>query len=430
MRVLISAFAFSPYRGSEAAVGWNIATELAKLHDVTVITGAVRAESNDWSQYVREKGPISGLAVEYVEPTRFIQTLERLHHVPGCWGLYYWAYNLWQRKAFQRAKELNAQKRFDLVHQLNMIGYREPGYMWKLGIPFVWGPVGGAPNESISYHSLFSCAGCIKVFLRTICNEVQKSICWRARIAAKHARKIWVVTDADYQMVRDIWGVRCEKMVETGTVLRPEGFVRDWDGNEPFRIVWSGIHTSRKALPILIFALNKIASENLGIDRDGSVMQRRMDERIKVDVLGEGPETRDWKRLAERLGVASCLKWHGRLPHDQALSVMNHGHVFAFPSLKEGTPHVVLEALSLGLPVICHDACGMGTVVDGSCGVKIPLKTPDKSIEGFSNALSEMLSGRISIASLSKGALDRAQQLTWAEKASKIAETYKEIVHG
>lgn len=426
MNILISAFGFSPYRGSEAAVGWNIAKELAKKYDVTVLTGAVRAGANDWKRYEQENGGVVGLTVEYVEPCSIIRFLERLHYIPGCWGFYYLAYNLWQRQAFRRVKLLCEKKRFDIVHQLNMIGYREPGYLWKLGRPFIWGPVGGAPNESIAYRSLFSWSGCIKVFLRTICNEVQKRICWRARIAAKRARRIWAVTDADYQMIHDIWGVNCEKMVETGTVVRAEGFVRDWDGSEPFRIVWSGIHTSRKALPILIFALNKIACEDLGIGRDGSDMPRR----IKVDVLGEGPETRDWRRLSERLGVASCFKWHGRLPHDQALSVMNHGHVFAFPSLKEGTPHVVLEALSLGLPVICHDACGMGTVVDGSCGVKIPLRTPDESITGFSSAISEMLSGRINIASLSKGALVRANELTWAEKAKKISEAYEEVVHG
>lgn len=434
MRALINAFAFSPYRGSECAVGWNVARALAQRNDVVVICGDIVSSKATQSELIRYFGEgkrnwrientRGSLEIVYVAPSRFTTLLERMHHLPGMWFLYYLAYNLWQREAYRVARQLVADCPFDVVHHLNMIGYREPGYMWKLPIPFVWGPVGGGPNEPIAYHTLFSWSGCVKVFLRTVCNEIQKRICWRAREAANRAVKVWAVTEADYRMIHNIWGVECEKMVETGTILRPEGYVRRWEGKELLHIVWSGIHTSRKALPILILALQKLASTECK-EWSGCL---DMSARVVVDVLGEGPETGNWKRLAERSGVARCLKWHGRLPHDQALTVMNAGHVFVFPSLKEGTPHVVLEALSLGLPVICHDACGMGTVVTESCGIKIPLKNPEMSIAGFATALKQVLCNPKVIGHLSRGALERARCLSWEAKAESIEKGYREAV--
>ena len=41
------------------------------------------------------------------------------------------------------ARELDARIDFDVVHQVTGTGFREPGHLWKLGKPFVWGPIGG-----------------------------------------------------------------------------------------------------------------------------------------------------------------------------------------------------------------------------------------------------------------------------------------------
>ena len=74
MRILLSAFGFSPFRGSECAVGWNIARELARWHEVTVITGDVKDSGfeREYPDYVKEYAPVKGLTVVYLKPTRLI----------------------------------------------------------------------------------------------------------------------------------------------------------------------------------------------------------------------------------------------------------------------------------------------------------------------------------------------------------------------
>ena len=54
MRLLLSAFAISPTKGSEPGLGWQLASRLAKMHDVTVLFGdlngrdAVKTELEEW----------------------------------------------------------------------------------------------------------------------------------------------------------------------------------------------------------------------------------------------------------------------------------------------------------------------------------------------------------------------------------------------
>ena len=451
MEILISAYAFSPYCGSECAVGWNIVTRMAKYHGVTVLCGDVSDRlrtKKDLDKFFAENPAIENLHIEYVEPNRVIRWIERIHRIPGFWGLYYVAYNLWQRKAYGRARELISKSPdpcpFDIVHQLNMIGYREPGYLWKLGVPFFWGPVGGASNEPLAFRSLFSFSGCVKVFLRTMLNETQKRLSFRSKKAARAARKIWAVTTDDLRMFKTLWGVSVEQMNEAGTEHEKTAVARKWDGISPLRIVWSGIHTPRKALPILLHAIaemengrDNINTQKSRVDRGASHDRNpvlplttgglHLMSPVCIDVLGGGAETDAWKKCAKKLGIDNMVTWHGTVPRDKALELMNQAHVSVITSLKEATSIVLLEALSLGLPVICHDACGMGVAVTEDCGIKVQLKDPETSILGFKAAICGLLAHPERIEALSRGALKRAEELSWERKTRQIAAAYEQV---
>ena len=65
-------------------------------------------------------------------------------------------YNIWQKRAYQQALKILSTNKIDIIHQLNMIGFREPGYLWKIkDIPFVWGPVGGLGFIPFSFLKRF-----------------------------------------------------------------------------------------------------------------------------------------------------------------------------------------------------------------------------------------------------------------------------------
>jgi glycosyltransferase involved in cell wall biosynthesis len=327
--------------------------------------------------------------------------------------LYYTGYKSWQKAAFRAASKLHAQRPFDLIHQLNITGFREPGYLWKFSdVPFVWGPVGGAANIPNSFLPLMGFGQRLFYRFRNVTNAIQKHTLFRSRKAAERASHIWVVGESNRALVEDIWGRTAEPLLEVGGECHPNGHVRTFDGGKPLRLVWSGQHIGRKALPLLLRAL---ASLNGAIP-------------IALTVLGEGPETSNWKQLAEELRISQFIQWLGRVPRNVAIEAMSSADVFVSTSVLEETSLVVLEALSLGLPVICHDACGMGIAVTDCCGIKVPMHTPALSVAGFADAIKRLATRGDAFRSFSEGALKRAKELDWDSKAATMARTFEQVI--
>jgi len=414
-RVLLSAYYCSPYRGGEAAVGWNVASGLAKYHDVTVLCGDLSAEAptgQDIARIKSEQGLPEGLEIHHLQAAGLARKIHDLHALPGLWFLYYKAYRRWQLQALELARKLHAEKPFDLVHHLNVIGFREPGYLWQMGIPFFWGPVSGAPMVPPSFFDDFSPKERFRWRSRNLVNRLQIRRGGRPALAAGAATKVWAVSREDCEMIRG-WGVTAEPMLETGCFAPGSRPPRSLSTGEPLRICWSGLFQGIKALPVVLRAVAALRSQGAG---------------CVLEVLGDGPEAAAWKALAESLGLAGRVRWHGMLPRERALALMSSSHVLAHSSVKEGTPHVVLEALPMGLPVICHDACGMGTAVTPACGIKVPLENPARSVEGFREAIESFISSPHLLEELSRGALARAAELTWDSKIQHIDRAYRDAL--
>jgi glycosyltransferase involved in cell wall biosynthesis len=94
-------------------------------------------------------------------------------------------------------------------------------------------------------------------------------------------------------------------------------------------------------------------------------------------------------------------------------------------SLREATSSVIPEALSVGLPVLCHDANGMGIAVTKTCGIKVPLVSFERSIRGFHDAMVALVSDTDYLASLKAGASMRSIELSWDNMAQRIAYDYR-----
>jgi hypothetical protein len=263
------AYACSPVRGSEYGVGWGRATQAAKTMDTWVICGE---ESRiDIERYLATDGQIPGLHFIFVGPSRLEQTIERLAHGPFRHN--YLAYKLWHRRAFALAATLHAEVKFDLTHQANTCGYREPGYLWKLDAPFVWGPVGGTQNYPWRFLAHAGLRGAVLEGVRTIANIIQLHTSPRVRKALRRAS---VVLAANSTGVRDIeraHNTRVRLLLETGlhTVV-PKS--REFSSSAPLRILWSGELKANKGLSLLLQALGQLNSTP---------------SRFSLRVLGSGP---------------------------------------------------------------------------------------------------------------------------------------------
>ena len=112
--------------------------------------------------------------------------------------------------------------------------------------------------------------------------------------------------------------------------------------DEPLRLCWSGLHLARKALPLLL--------------RAAILFPKRIN--WTLDVLGSGPCTARWRRLAQQLGIGINCRWLGQVTRAEAIRWMKQSHVCVITSVQDLTSTVLIEALTQGLPVLCPDHCG------------------------------------------------------------------------
>jgi glycosyltransferase involved in cell wall biosynthesis len=420
LSVLVCAHELSPYQGSECAVGWNIVTRLALRHKVTALC-ASGSQSEPFAyreaieDYVEKHGPIGQLTLVFVDQplaTRLCAALNRMifrsKRGVGFQPLFWLGLRAWQRAAYKRAAAL-APERFDIVHHLTPIAYWAASTLWRLGRPYVWGPVTGVGGSSIAFARWLGTGATAFETCRLAFNKLQILMSFPLKRGAREASLVYTITSDDARVFGRLGKVSVP-MLETAASPQRGSRVRRYTGSRPLRICWSGAHVNRKALPLLFRAL---AEGKLG-------------DRVALVVVGQGPKTSAWTRVAQKLGLDNVV-WRGHLAQSEALEELRRADVFVHTSVREGTPHVVLEAMSLGLPIVCHDAFGMGAAVTDECGVKVPLVSPERSIEGFRAAIERFVREPALVASLSAGALRRASELSWDGIVERISADYTRL---
>jgi glycosyltransferase involved in cell wall biosynthesis len=402
-KVLLLAYSCMPLRGSEPGIGWNRAKEISKYCDVWVICNEQDCKEPVES-YLAEHPDERTANFIYVPRDRVSLALEKFP------GLFYLGYRRWHRLAVKAARRLNSKIGFDISHQTTFIGYREPSDLWKLDIPFVWGPIGGTHSFPGQFLGSLPAVARIYELTRNIVNRFQIRTNRRVRQAAEKAARIFVASrhvQSDFKEISNKkTTVLCDVGVTSITELIPKSH------NETLKIVWSGVLEARKALDLGLEALARIP---------GSIS-------LELNVLGEGPMRQHWQQLANRLGIQEKVRFHGNLPHAEAMSVVSESDCFLFSSLRDTTGTVLPEALSLGLPVICLDHQGAADCVDDTCGIKVRVSDRQTTIKDLASALMQFAEDRDRLNKMSRAAHQRARSYLWSKQAEVIASAYNEIL--
>lgn len=406
LKVLLICYACDPSHGSEQGMGWNFAHHISKHHDVHVLVEKGKFKPRMEEYIATHPEEVSHITFHYIFRERH-RTLRQI------WPpSYYWYYRKWHRDALAYAEKLHQQEQFDLVHQITISGFREPGFMWKLGIPFIWGPIGGLTDTP---WCLLRCLGGYGAFffaIRNICNGIQKRWGFACRKAAKRAHTILTSTTKAVEEIKTFWHRDAILMNEVGlennhTKYTPQTHKPD----EPLRICWAGNHIPRKALDLLLHALPYCK------------------EKMELHVLSTGSRTEAWKQITDKLGLNKIVTFHGFVPREEAFRIMGSSHVFAITSVREDTSTVVFEAFRYGLPIIALDHCGFSSVIDDSCGIKIPINSHRQVIQDYARHLDYLATHEEKRQELSAGAIERCQKFTWDAKMQQINEIYHQAVN-
>lgn len=408
LKVLVNAYACSPGMGSEPGMAWNWVVNLAKFCELYVITEGEFRERIEEVVPTLEQGRNLHF---YYNPVS--DEIRRMCWNQGDWRFYKY-YRQWQWKTYLMAKDICASAEIDVLHQLNMIGFREPGYLWKLskesGVPFVWGPIGGLKQFPTAY--LDGAGWKMKLFMRlkNFLNVWQLKHDKRVDEAFKTARLLVSSIPDSYRTIKKYKGLESVVIPETGCFLSEVEIPKERFDGEEFHAMWVGKFDFRKQLPLALRALALAGNP-----------------RIFLDVYGGGSEKQveEARALADALGITQQVVWHGNQPNGAVMEAMRKAHLFFFTSVSEDTSTVVLEAVSNRLPVVCFDACGMSAVIDTQVGRKVLLSNPGQSAHDFAQVLNDLEGNRELLKRMSENCKERQRELSWEEKARKMVERWK-----
>ena len=410
LKILINAYACSPNMGSEPGMAWNWVSNLAKYCEVHIITEGEFQEKIEDVVPKLEQGKNMHF---YYNPVS--DEIRKMCWNQGDWRFYKY-YRQWQWKTYLMAKGICEKERIDVLHQLNMIGFREPGYLWKLskenGVPFVWGPIGGLKQFPTAYLKEAGLKMQLFMRLKNFLNIWQLKHEKRVDEALKTAKLLISSIPDSYRALKKYKGLESIVIPETGCFLSEDISTSRFD-TEEFHIMWVGKFDFRKQLPL---ALQAVALAK--------------NPKLKLDVYGSGSvgQVEMAKRMGEELGISQQVIWYGNQKNDVVMEAMRKAQLFFFTSVNEDTSTVVLEAVSNRLPVVCFDACGMSAVIDASVGRKIALSHPSQSAHDFARILNELEGNRALLKQLSENCRQRQMELSWEVKARKVVEEYKRIV--
>ena len=105
---------------------------------------------------------------------------------------------------------------------------------------------------------------------------------------------------------------------------------------------------------------------------------RDKDNNIKLLLVGDGEEREYLEKLVEDLDLEKCVRFIGRVQNEEVPGYMAATDVFVLPSLSEGFPVAVVEAMGSGLPIIATKVGGLPEIIKNG-EIDLIINTPEGS---------------------------------------------------
>jgi glycosyltransferase involved in cell wall biosynthesis len=408
--VLITAYAVNPYKGSEDGMGWNFILQAARFQKVIAVTR--RNNGPHIARYLAENPDVAALATG-VEFRYFdLPAWTRWWKKGPLLSLIY--FYMWQ---VGLAVWLRQQKlAVDLVHNLNFHNDWTPSFLWLLGRPLVWGPIGHHPPIPASHLARYGAAAFAKdraigslkhvfwaldPFLRVTRRSAGQVMCMNSAVAPRLG-----LPAARYEIVPS---VAVDLPLETPTDLTPKA---------DFTVMIAARMVPLKGFDMVILAFAEFYHTLLPDEQKD----------VRLLLIGSGPEKRRLTDLLRANGLSGCTVHRPWLDRQELLALYAEASVFFFPS-HEGAGMVVAEAMSYGVPVLCYENEGPGELTPASSSLKVPYRVFDQNVHDFAERLAWLHTSPQLLAA--EAALCRrhvAQHHTWEQRGLQLQRIYKQAL--
>lgn len=182
--------------------------------------------------------------------------------------------------------------------------------------------------------------------------------------------------------------------------------------SQALRVQWGADDQTR-----VISYVGRIAAEkNLGLLVDAYRAAQRIDKRIKLLLVGDGPEVTRLRKEHPDILFAGARRGEDLAVHYAS------SDLFVFPSLTETFGNVILEAMASGLPIVAFDyAAAKEHVQAGRNGCLVPLADSD----GFIDAVCTLVRQSDGLGAMSEHSREIAAALTWTDLYARLETLFR-----
>ncbi|ANP74982.1 hypothetical protein A134_00490 [Vibrio crassostreae 9CS106] len=409
-RILVLAYAVSPTRGSEYNVAWNYIRQLAKKNIVDVIYGASGDHIGDTEELEAHlrSNMLENVNFYKAEPDRICNALN-FPNKKGVGFFFYLAFHRWHKAAYKKAIQLNREFEYDLTHQLNPIGFREPGLLYRLNLPHVWGPVGGANIVNFDLVKEASCFYKIMYKARNVVNYCQLRFSIKVKRAIKHSDAIIFATkenQAVFNHYHKVEGYYLPEQAVEGFSIMPDKSSLD------LKLIFVGGLDKRKNVSFLIDVLAQLKNK----------------VRVSLEVIGDGPELMNIENMAKGLDLSNVY-FSGKLDRNMVKEKMRKSDLLCLCSTSEANTTVVFEAFGEYLPTISLELNGMSDTLKDGMGFLVPVSNRHNTVIAYAKKLEEIARDRSLICSVRNNIEQNAYELTWTARGEALDKIYNKVLN-
>lgn len=230
-----------------------------------------------------------------------------------------------------------------------------------------------------------------------------------ARLTFAAADKILCYTETEKKELVDL-GIKSEKIDVIHNGIDTDLFI---PANEPCfdkkHLLWVGRYAKGKGIDYLIEAFSILKKKHLD---------------VTLTLVGKGPEKDHITKKIRDMNLENSIIMKDFVPNSEIVDMYQNSSIFVLPSLEEGVPRTILEAMSCGIPVVCSRLPQLVDIVDGG-GLLVPLKD--------SHYLADTISKVLSNSSLAEefgrnGRKNVVENYSWKDTVKKTVQIYKELL--
>ena len=403
--ILISAYGCEPLKGSEAGVGWNWVIQMAQHNRLHVITRANNQASIEAHLPNELK---NNIIFHYYDAPSFIRQLKKRAK-----RLYFY-YFVWQIGIIPIVRHIIKTERIDYTMHLTFGSMWMPTFLPFFSTSFIWGPIGGGDCEPRPFLKLLPFKQKVIQSFRYVMNALS-FMHPGVMFAAYRAKVILARTPNTARAIPNCFRAKVQTILETAmedSVFEHKCVYQLND--DVVRMITTGRLLPNKNIVTAVKSLEYIPK----------------DYRVKLTIIGSGYQRREIEETAKRIGRSQDVVIIDELPREEVLAAVEKSDIFLFPSLREGGSWSLMEAMAIGLPVICLDWAGMAIITDDNCAIRIPVSNPEQMPKDMAAAIITLIKNPGLREAMGKAGRNRIKEVyNWETKGLFVEQLFNSLLH-